>query len=59
MLLRQPRAGRRRDELMPGLRSFPFGAYVVFYRELHGGIRVIRILHGARDIERISWADDE
>jgi toxin ParE1/3/4 len=27
-----PHIGRRRDELRPGLRSFPHGRYVIFYR---------------------------
>jgi toxin ParE1/3/4 len=27
-----PELGRRRDELAPGIRSFPFRRYVVFYR---------------------------
>jgi plasmid stabilization system protein ParE len=28
----QPEMGRARDELAPGLRSFPIGAFVLFYR---------------------------
>jgi toxin ParE1/3/4 len=45
-----PRAGRAREELAPGLRSFPVGKYLIFYRPIPGGIEVIRVLHGARDI---------
>lgn len=30
-----------------------FRNYVVFYRPVEGGIRVVRLLHGARDIQRI------
>ena len=35
-----------------GLRSFPVGNYLVFYRPLAegDGIAVIRVLHGARDL---------
>ena len=47
----QPMMGRARDELAPGVRSFPFGRYVVFYLPLDGGIDVVRVLHGARDID--------
>jgi toxin ParE1/3/4 len=50
MLARLPRLGRRRDELSHGLRSFTVGSYVVFYRSIHGGVEIIRVLHGARDI---------
>jgi toxin ParE1/3/4 len=47
-----PLAGMRCDELAPGLRCFPVGNYVVFYL-IGGGIDVVRVLHGARDIEAI------
>lgn len=43
-------AGRRRSELQAGLRSFPTGAYVVFYRPIPDGIELHRVLHGSRDI---------
>jgi toxin ParE1/3/4 len=39
---------------LAGLRFFPvsrFRKYLVFYRSVVGGIEVIRILHGARDID--------
>ncbi len=52
-LARNPGMGRRREELLAGLRSFPIGNYVVFYQEIEGGIDVIRILRGSRDIEEI------
>lgn len=53
LLARNPGLGKRRDELLPGLQSFPIGNYVVFYREIEGGIDVIRVLRGSRDIEVI------
>jgi toxin ParE1/3/4 len=51
VLATQPMMGRARDELVPGVRSFPFGHYVVFYMPLDDGIDVVRVLHGARDID--------
>ena len=51
VLATQPMMGRARDELAPGVRSFPFGRYVVFYVLLDDGIDVVRVLHGARDID--------
>ncbi len=48
-----PYMGRKRDELRRGLRSFPHGAYMIFYFPTSNGIDAIRILHGARDIEKI------
>ncbi len=49
----QPMMGRARDELALGVRSFPFGRYVVFYVPLDDGIDVVRVLHGARDIDAV------
>lgn len=53
VLATQPMMGRARDELAPGVRSFPFGRYVVFYVPLADGIDVVRVLHGARDIHAV------
>ncbi|MDP2431541.1 MAG: type II toxin-antitoxin system RelE/ParE family toxin [Pseudomonadota bacterium] len=50
-LAHQPRMGKPRDELMNGLRSYPFGRYVVFYLPHPDGVEVVRVLHGARDID--------
>ena len=51
-LAASPRIGRLRDELYPGLMSFPVGRYLLYYTIITGGIEVIRVLHGARDIEK-------
>ena len=53
LLATQPKMGRARDELAPSVRSFPFGRYVVFYVPIDDGIDVVRVLHGARDIDEI------
>jgi len=52
-LAQNPYIGRTRDELLPGLRSFPFKNYLIFYFPLKKGIDVVRVLDGRRDIERI------
>src|SRR5262249_5474052 len=48
-----PELGRRRDDLKPGLRSFPMEKYVIFYRIVKKHVQIVRVLHGARDIEAI------
>lgn len=53
LLAHQPGSGRRREELAPGIQSFPFGRYIIFYRAVTGSIEVVRVLHGARDIESL------
>lgn len=46
-----PDMGRKRDDLLKGLRSFPVKSYVLFYRRIQEGIEIFRILHGRRDIK--------
>jgi toxin ParE1/3/4 len=49
-LAETPGMGRARAELLPKLRSFPFGNYVLFYRPTEDGIEIVRVLHGGRDV---------
>jgi toxin ParE1/3/4 len=58
ILAEQPNIGRARDELEAGLRSFPLGRYVIFYRMIKEGIEIIRVLHGARDLSAIFHVND-
>lgn len=53
LLAANPGAGRRRDEFSPGLRSFPIGNYLVFYRQSDSSIEIARVLHGGRDMRRL------
>ena len=46
-----PNMGLNRDELHPGLRSFPVGKYLIFYLIMEGGIEVVRVLPGMMDID--------
>jgi toxin ParE1/3/4 len=59
LLATQPQMGRLRPELMPEVRSFPVGRYVVFYLSLADGIELLRVLHGARDIGVHDFEDDD
>ena len=58
-LSRQPGLGRRREELVAGLRSFPVGRYVIFYLQVQDCLRIVRILHGARDVDAVFADPDE
>jgi toxin ParE1/3/4 len=42
--------GRPRPELAADLRSSPIKDYVIFYRPIHDGLIVVRVLHSSRDI---------
>ncbi len=50
-LAAQPLMGRERKELGPGIRSIAMAPYVIFYDALPDGVIIVRVLHGARDVE--------
>jgi toxin ParE1/3/4 len=52
-LAKHPFMGKERSDIMEEIRSFPVKSYVIFYRPLDDGIEVVRVLHGARDVEAL------
>lgn len=42
-----------RDELHAGLRSARHGRYLIFFMECGNEVRIVRVLHGARDLPRL------
>ena len=52
-LLQFPDMGASRDEIRPGVRSFPCGNYLVFYRSMDYGIAVVRVVWGGRDLKAL------
>ncbi|MBC6420394.1 MAG: type II toxin-antitoxin system RelE/ParE family toxin [Hormoscilla sp. SP12CHS1] len=53
LLAKFPGLGRKRDDLAPELRSFPVEDYLIFYRPVAGGIQIMRVVSGYRDLEDI------
>ena len=51
-LCKHPELGRERNEIRSGLRSLAHQSHTIFYRVLTNKIRMVRILHGSRDIAR-------
>ena len=49
-LAANPGIERKRDEIRIGLRSFVKGSHTIFYHVMKSHIRIVRILHGSRDI---------
>jgi toxin ParE1/3/4 len=41
-----------------GIRRRPFGDYLIFYRISAREAQVLRVLHGARDYERVLFPDE-
>lgn len=60
-----PSLGERRESSDPrlsGLRVWRvqgFEKHLIFYRPIEGGIEIVRVLHGARDIDRWLESGDD
>lgn len=52
-LAQPPYSGKKRDELLQDLRSFPVRNYVIFYFPLKNGVEIVRVMHGSRDIDKV------
>jgi toxin ParE1/3/4 len=53
LLAQNPGIGRVRDELGASVRSLPVGRYVIFFRSGETYLEIIRVLHGARDVQAL------
>lgn len=56
MLADWPGAGPKRDDLASGLRSFPHGNYLIFYRATDVGVIVVRVIDGRRHLHSRMFA---
>ena len=51
---KQPLMGQARPEFAGGdLRAFPVRPYVIFYRVRGQQVEIVRVLHGARDLDAL------
>lgn len=54
LIATQQKIGRRERALGKGIRKFPKGNYILYYRILDKNtIQAVRVIHGARDIPSI------
>jgi toxin ParE1/3/4 len=58
LIQEHPLAGRARDEVRAGLRSFAATPHVVFYRVRNDVPEIVRVLDGRRDIDEIFASSD-
>jgi toxin ParE1/3/4 len=49
LFARAPEAGTRRDDIDTGVRGFPVGNYIIYYRENGPYVVISRVIHGMRD----------
>jgi toxin ParE1/3/4 len=55
LLADNPHLGRARPEIAPDPRAWVVGRYLILHRTQDHGIEVVRVMHGARDIEQIEF----
>jgi toxin ParE1/3/4 len=51
-LARQPGIGRPAQVQGGDARCFPFKSYLIFYLPLDNRVTILRVIHGARNIEQ-------
>ena len=47
-----PDAGKSSDDMAKGVKCFPAGKYLIYYRKVTRGTDILHIFHGARDQKR-------
>lgn len=50
---RRPASFPARPDLAVGLRAARHGRYLLFFEESADEVRIVRVLHGARDLQRL------
>ena len=51
LLSNNPDVGKQRNKIKEGLYSFPHISHIIFYRIFANHIRIVRVLHGSRDLK--------
>lgn len=46
-----PAVGRAREDIRPGLRTFPVRQHLILYRVHSDTVRILRVLHARRDLQ--------
>jgi len=52
LLGESPGIGRRCDEVASGVRCFPAGKYLIYYRKARGSVEILHVFHSAGDKRR-------
>jgi len=48
-----PELGVARPDVRPDLRTFPAGNYMILYRKVAEGAEIVRVVHGARQWQKL------
>jgi len=52
LLGEHPDAGRLSEDIAAGVKCFPAGKYLIYYRSTRRGTDILHVFHGARDQRR-------
>ncbi len=52
LLDEHPGAGRSAEDIAAGVRCFPAGKYLIYFRKMSRVIDILHVFHGARDQKR-------
>lgn len=55
LLGKNPKLGQARPDIARTMRYFPVKNYLILYQEQTGAVEIIRVLHGARDLNEIEF----
>ncbi|MFL9824883.1 type II toxin-antitoxin system RelE/ParE family toxin [Rhodoplanes sp. SY1] len=58
LLRDHPQLGPARPEIGDGARALIIGKWIAFYRELGGGVQVVRVMDGTCDLTKMEWAPE-
>lgn len=53
LLAENPQLGSARPDIALELRYFTVGSYLILYREVSNEVEIVRVLHGARNLNTI------
>jgi toxin ParE1/3/4 len=53
LLAKHPQLGPERADIRPGLRYLVVERYVILYRMVEGGVEIVRVVHGARNLPNL------
>ena len=57
LLAENPQLGSSRPDIAAELRYFTVGSYLILYREVSNEVEIVRVLHGARNLNALFHTD--
>ncbi len=56
-LREHPQLGPARPDIGEGARALAVERWLILYRQIEGGVQVVRVVDGARDLGAIDWIE--